>query len=536
MRLIFLYETGWQSQFVFSVNERIAESNHTIFHNPKILDINNIDSPFKIAINNKTNLIYVANENGSLYTIDGRNDKIINHTTFHNQIYDFNINSNTNDTVLFFHNGTISILDGNLHVKKDSYKTTIKHNGVRSVIPSIETNPENNIIYLIQRWNKNNSTITPLIDSITNKINLHLSIDPRHTAINPKTNKLYLLDTDHEKIYALDPENKNYNKTLSLSNESSYNPETQIDDYAINTESNVIYWINRRRNRIFALNGSSGNFIMSFIINNKYELYSSFSSHIAVDSSKNIVYFTDDLTNTVSVINGSTGLMSKIKVGKSPYDIAINPTTNKIYVANHDSNSISVIDGNYAVKQTNLYPSQIESMKVGKSPYDIAINPTTNKIYVANHDSNSISVIDASNYNDIKTIDLSYAPGEIVINPKTNLVYVSTDPSDPGNVTIINGTGNDQIITHFNSSGVRVDSMGILPDHNKIFFSSSGSLIEKDLNMRNIISNESTILIPENNDTFSIDFEKIKPVENKYIPKRNIYDRFGWKSLRNKLL
>ena len=54
------------------------------------------------------------------------------------------------------------------------------------------------------------------------------------------------------------------------------------------------------------------------------------------------VYVVDRTGNKLLVVSAGA-VKSSIKVGKHPYDVAVDPRTATIYVTNHGSNTVSVI-------------------------------------------------------------------------------------------------------------------------------------------------------------------------------------------------
>jgi YVTN family beta-propeller protein len=152
----------------------------------------------------------------------------------------------------------------------------------------------------------------------------------------------------------------------------------------------------------------------------------------------------------VSVIDDRTNTeVAPIKVGLSPFGLAVHPRTNQIYVANaggctenEPSNTVSVIDGN-----TDRVVNTIALQGLG--PAFVAINPKTNKIYVTMSggcctDGNTVAVIDGST-DGVHYVAVDLDPFMVAVNPRTNLVYV-THAFDL--ITVIDGS-TDTVKTTF---------------------------------------------------------------------------------------
>ena len=105
----------------------------------------------------------------------------------------------------------------------------------------------------------------------------------------------------------------------------------------------------------------------------------------------------------VSVIDTATNtVVTDIKVGESPYGIAVTPDGKKVYVANEDSNTISVIN-----TKTNKV---IATVPVGEKPNGVAVNPTGKKVYVANWNDDTVSVIDTTTNKVITNVTVGSHP------------------------------------------------------------------------------------------------------------------------------
>jgi YVTN family beta-propeller protein len=127
-------------------------------------------------------------------------------------------------------------------------------------------------------------------------------------------------------------------------------------------------------------------------------------------------------------------VISTIKVGRIPTEIAFNPINGSMYIVNNgDINGVSVIDG-----RTNKFLTNISG---SLAPDSIAFNSENNNMYVTNANGNLAAVISAKDNKVIKNISSTLStvsinppieydllPNAIAFNPKNGNVYV------PGNV------------------------------------------------------------------------------------------------------
>src|SRR5262249_2145258 len=100
----------------------------------------------------------------------------------------------------------------------------------------------------------------------------------------------------------------------------------------------------------------------------------------------------------------------------NPHGVVVNPQTGKFYAVRAKQNAVMVLDpdGHF-----------LERIRVGKVPESIAVNPDANRIYVANSGSGTVTVIDGVTDNAIATVPVGDLPYTITANRQTNKVYVS---------------------------------------------------------------------------------------------------------------
>ncbi|AOZ94420.1 YncE family protein [Paenibacillus crassostreae] len=145
----------------------------------------------------------------------------------------------------------------------------------------------------------------------------------------------------------------------------------------------------------------------------------------------NMVYFTnqDAGVGTVGVLDANRNrIIARVKVGRMPTDLEINPRTNRIYISNFRDGTVSVISG-----RTNRV---IKTVKVGYRPDTMGINIRKNRIYVTRA-SGRLSVLEGKTNRVRNTIQIGGRPSEIAINEKTNRIYVTNTVKN--SVSTING-------------------------------------------------------------------------------------------------
>ncbi|WP_241962216.1 YncE family protein [Rhodococcus opacus] len=75
-----------------------------------------------------------------------------------------------------------------------------------------------------------------------------------------------------------------------------------------------------------------------------------------------------------------------IAAGRSPHDVAVDPSTRTAFVPNADDGTVSVID----LETLTV----TDTLRVGKQPYGATVDPNNHTAYVVNVADDSVSVIE----------------------------------------------------------------------------------------------------------------------------------------------
>jgi YVTN family beta-propeller protein len=266
------------------------------------------------------------------------------------------------------------------------------------------------------------------------------------------------------------------------------NPQIEVGSkpgaIAVNPQTNKIYVVNSGESTVSVIDSNSGNIAKKIPVGIS-------PTSIAVDTSGNKIYVANQNSSTVSVIDGyNDSEITKIRVGYSPQDILFDSNSHTLYVA--DSNgSVYVIStlSNRVTTNSAIGGRPIALAGTGLQEYFLGggnfpkiwvasisdgtvrvINALTNKpeayiklgpeaapvsmasdsyysgdhfpkIFVANNNYGNISVINALNNTVVANITLEKGntPSYITYDPKHDGLYV-TD-SKHNIVYVINGTG-----------------------------------------------------------------------------------------------
>src|SRR5712671_3308987 len=244
-------------------------------------------------------------------------------------------------------------------------------------------------------------------------------ISPNAVAVNPKTNKLYAVNSSDGTVTVMSG-SANSAKTVTVGSEP-----TAI---AINPATNRIYVGNSASGTVSVIDGATDTVTATVSVGDLPYV-------IAANPTTNKIYVSKTFSNTMVVIDGATNSTSNLKAGLQADAIAVNPVTNKLYLTNYESQNVTVMDGT-----TN----DTASVPAGIHLWAIAANPVTNKIYAANAGSANLTVIDGAT-NNTTTVNTGNIPCAIAIDPGANRIYAVNYASD--SVTVIDGANNFVIAT-----------------------------------------------------------------------------------------
>ncbi|MGI0046534.1 MAG: YVTN family beta-propeller repeat-containing protein [Nitrosotalea sp.] len=289
--------------------------------NARIADIPTNGMPFNMAVNPDTNRIYVAEDNttdnkhnDTILVVDGtNNDKIaeiqpgvfsqiaINQKT--NLVYVIGYNSSNG----IEQNGTLSVIDGNNNTKIVQLQIGMNPVGI-AVDPGI------NHIYILNRnlhhvnstWQ--NSTVSVIDGSNYTKIaEIEVGLDPHGIDVNPDTHRVYVTSYIGGTVSVIDGiGNKVIGKPIFLDHD--------IERMAVNPITNRIYVADGFTGTVYVIDGNTDTKIK--------EIHPLWGWNVAVNPVTNRIYVPNYVFNNVSVADEkSYNVTSVIQLGPYPKNI-----------------------------------------------------------------------------------------------------------------------------------------------------------------------------------------------------------------------
>jgi YVTN family beta-propeller protein len=280
--------------------------------------------PYAIAINYKTNKIYIANQGSNdLTVLDGKTNKTktiklrpdnavniytgiltpqdVKVNTVTNRVYVTGTQSNTLATIDGATNKILNVLKvEGLPAAPDAPTANLATSQTGLTPTAMAIDEKRNLIYaanftsndvLVMDGKTNKGTIIPMVDVQ----------DPYSMDFNPVTNKLYVGNLTSRSITIIDGETKAAHTISDLPGKPH--------GVAINTRTNKVYF-------------------PCFVLYRGAQ----------VGDDKQVL-------GVVIEIDGKTNDITTIVAGVTPYGVDINENTNQVYVMNQDSDNVTVITG-----------------------------------------------------------------------------------------------------------------------------------------------------------------------------------------------
>jgi YVTN family beta-propeller protein len=292
-------------------------------------------------------------------------------------------------------------------------------------------------------------------------------ISPHAVVVNPKTNKVYAVNSSDGTVTVMD---------ASTKSTTTVRVGSQPVAIAVNPLTNKIYVGNSGNGTVSVIDGATDAVTATVKVG-------ALPYVVAANPTTNKIYVSKTFSNTMTVIDGASNATSNLKAGIQADAIAVNPITNKLYLTNYESRYVTVLDG--ATNDTtpvvagvhlwaiapNLVTNRIYVANAGSSnltvidgasndtttvgtgdiPCAIAIDSLANRVYAVNYASNTVTVIDGANSSVIATVGVGERPQAIGVNSVTHTIYVANTHSN--NVTMIDGTNNSVIATMTSGNG-----------------------------------------------------------------------------------
>lgn len=243
---------------------------------------------------------------------------------------------------------------------------------------AIAVNPATNRIYVAN----NSAGKLIVVNGATNAITATVTVGSRPTdvAVNPVTRMVYVANQESSTVSVIDPAGPSVVATIGFP-PSPGDPGMGLPNrfrLGVNPTTKRIFVADEDRATVSIVDSETNSIVAT--------VYTpGIVAGIAVDPRTNRAYVPKK-NGDVFVIDGATAeIIDAVPTGATPDGIAVDPATNRIYVASRESGKVSVIDG--------ATRTVAGSVGTNGAPFDLAVNLTTSRVLVTVPQSHEISVI-----------------------------------------------------------------------------------------------------------------------------------------------
>ena len=212
---------------------------------------------------------------------------------------------------------------------------------------------------------------------------------------------------------------------------------------AYNPTADVVYGIGY--DAFFAIDCATNQFISS-IPSPQWCIGNS----VVYDSTDGKAYYTMDDYDSVVVVDGTAHSRLGAFALDGPRHLVWDPDLDRLYVCQQSDNRVAVIDC-----RTD---SLLTRIRVGASPYRLYLNRPQHKLYTANLDGESVSIIDLATNEVIRTVSVGSQPYAGWYAPASGKFYCGTVGA---NVCVVDGVGDTlRKVISLSPGGVNEDAVG----------------------------------------------------------------------------
>jgi len=252
-------------------------------------------NPFGLAVNTKTNMIYVANIGGAGF---------------------FGCDSDPSYSV--------SVIDGSTNIVVNTITVGLGP-------AAVAVNPKTNKIYVTVNGGCCTSGNTvAVVDGSTNAVvdTITVADDPFLIAVNPRTNLIYVTHAG-DKITVIDGATDTVKATFSIGSEARA--------IAFDQNGKFVYVAARNINQLAVVDASNNTVVQYIPVGRR-------PHGVVFNPANGRIYVTNRNDGTVSVIDSSTrSVVATVPVGGFPRFLDLNRRTDLLYVPNATDASVSVI-------------------------------------------------------------------------------------------------------------------------------------------------------------------------------------------------
>ncbi|CAG7620248.1 hypothetical protein PAESOLCIP111_02260 [Paenibacillus solanacearum] len=313
------------------------------------------------AVNSVTNRIYFLDDKSRMLVLDGNTNKVIATVKTGRLPFNLAVNPRTNRIYITnFFDGTVSVING----RTNRVIATVK---VGERCDNIAVDPRANLIYVatISLTSPNGQLV--VLNGSTNRVQTKIPFTgrPSQIVVNPAARRIYVTNTSEDTVSVIDGNNHAFLATEKVGRNPVIRP-------VLNTRTNRLYIANNL-SRFYSVLNLRTHKVRNVRIGR-------LQSEIELNPITNRVYITSaQITSKgrLFAVNGGTNRVISTLTIPASTSMTVNPKTNHLFVAEQPESGtapLTVYNGSTL--------ERVALLRLGEGPRGFVLNPQTNRIYI----------------------------------------------------------------------------------------------------------------------------------------------------------
>ncbi|WP_158783483.1 YncE family protein [Pantoea sp. BAV 3049] len=246
---------------------------------------------------------------------------------------------------------------------------------------------------------------------------IHNQYKPFGTAINNKTNVLYVGNTLNAAVTAIDVKTGDVKGSLILDN----SPRTEDSrplaprELVMDEGTDTLYVAGvGKESKVWAVDGAN------LTLRHTFDGMGKYTTGLALDAAAKRLYITNGDNEFITIDTSSNKVLSRIKLAEDQQhfflNIALDPATHRAFITDSKKAQLLVVDTQKG--------SVVHKIDVPES-LAVLFNAQRDEVYVTHRDAGEVSVIDAKTYKVLRTIKAPTHPNSLALSPDGQTLYIS---------------------------------------------------------------------------------------------------------------
>ena len=246
---------------------------------------------------------------------------------------------------------------------------------------------------------------------------IHNDLKPFGTAINNKTDTLFVGNTLNSAVTAIDVKSGDVKGRLVLDKRPRSENVRPLAprELVVDENTNTLYVIGvGEDSQIWAVDGDT------LALRHTFTDIGKRATALAVDAASHRLYTVSGNNELLTFDTTSNRLLSRTKLAEEGehffLNISLDPATHRAFITDSKQPQLLVVDTSTgAVTQKVGVPNSLA----------VLFNPQRNEVYVTHREAGEVSVIDANTYKVLRTINAPTHPNSLALSPDGQTLYIS---------------------------------------------------------------------------------------------------------------